>query len=163
MATKNHNIRFNLSKEDELRAWEKLHSKEVEQMFKSKNSFVLQAINYYYDRYLATKDDPYLETREKEDAFVERIADMLDQKVLCNIPALAGMYLMQQQAFVSASMQSGITPVMPQANVMQGNVAQANIDEPEKGNVVKANGEDENEKSDGNEVEENELVDFDIF
>ena len=28
----------------------------------------------------------------------------------------AGMYLMQQQAFVSASMQSGITPVMPQMN-----------------------------------------------
>ena len=160
MATKNHNIRFNLSKEDELRAWEKLHSKEVEQMFKSKNSFVLQAINYYYDRYLATKDDPYLETREKEDAFVERIADMLDQKVLCNIPALAGMYLMQQQVFVSASMQSGIAPVMPQMNQQMqeskysssnGNL-EKNVDE-SKVDITKSE----------TAVEENEFVDFNMF
>jgi hypothetical protein len=148
MATKNHNIRFNPSKEDELRAWEKLHSKEVEQMFKSKNSFVLQAINYYFDRCLATKDDPYLETREKEDAFVARIADMVDQKVLCNIPALAGMYLMQQQAFVSASMQSGVAPVMPQMNQqMQESKNDLNVDTTES----------------NADVDENELVDFNIF
>lgn len=70
MTTKNHNICLNPSKEDELKAWEKFHSKEVEQMFKSKNSFVLQAINYYYDRCIKIENDPYLETREKEDAFV---------------------------------------------------------------------------------------------
>ena len=148
MAIKNHNIRFNPSKEDELNAWEKLHSKEVEQMFKSKNSFVLQAINYYYDRCLAAKDDPYLETREKEDAFVERIADMVDQKVLCNIPALAGMYLMQQQAFVSASIQSGVAPAMPQMNQqMQESKKELKVDTTES----------------NTDIEENELVDFNMF
>ena len=108
----------------------------------------LQAINYYYDRCLATKDDPYLETREKEDAFVDRIADMVDQKVLCNIPALAGMYLMQQQAFVSASIQSGVTPVMPRMNQqMQEGKNDLNVDTTES----------------NADVEENELVDFNIF
>lgn len=116
MATKNHNICFNLSKEVEQRAWELLHSKEVEQLFKSKNRFVLQAINYYYDRCIAIQDDPYLETREKEDDFLKRLLDMVDQKVLCNLPALAGMYLMQQQAFMAAGMQGGMAPVMPQWN-----------------------------------------------
>ena len=161
MAMKNHNIRFNPSKEDELKVWEKLHSKEVEQMFKSKNSFVLQAINYYYDRCVAMNDDPYLETREKEDAFVDRIANMVDQKVLCNIPALAGMYLMQQQAFVSASMQSGITPVMPQRNqqMQESKQLSSNNNSLQKDN--------DNSKVDTTEtdvgIEENEFVDFNMF
>lgn len=161
MATKNHNIRFNSLKEDELKAWEKLHSKEVEQMFKSKNSFVLQAINYYYDRCLATKDDPYLETREKEDAFVDRIAEMVDQKVLCNIPALAGMYLMQQQAFVSASMQSGITPVMPQMNqkMQENKYSSSNNNSLRKD----ADGSNVDTVESDTDVEENELVDFNMF
>lgn len=159
MATKNHNIRFNLSKEEEQLAWEKLHSKEVEQMFKSKNSFVLQAINYYYDRCLATRDDPYLETREKEEAFVDRIADMVDQKVLCNIPALAGIYLMQQQAFVSASIQSGITPVMSQMNQQMQESKQIFSND----NSLKKFKDDVNEDISEADVEENELVDFNMF
>ena len=161
MATKNHNIRFNLIKEEEQKAWDKLHSKEVEQMFKSKNSFVLQAINYYYDRCIAINNDPYLETREKEDAFADRIADMVDQKVLCNIPALAGMYLMQQQAFVSASMQSGITPVMPQMNPqMQGSKHSSSGYDSLKKNVDDSKADITESDAD---VEENELVDFDLF
>lgn len=175
MANKNHNIRFNPSKEDELRAWEKLHSEEVEQMFKSKNSFVLQAINYYYDKCLAMNDDPYLETREKEDAFIERIANMVDQKVLSNIPALAGMYLMQQQAFVamhpmnvpvnrssvSASMQSGITPVMPQMNPQMQESKQFPSSNSSSEKLIDDSNVDVTE-SDA-DVEENEYVDFNMF
>ena len=69
MATKNHNIRFNMDKADDVQAWELLHSERVGQMFKSQNSFVVAAILDYYNRCIAVTDDPYLETREKEDAF----------------------------------------------------------------------------------------------
>lgn len=41
-----------------------------------------------YDRCIAIQDDPYLETREKEDDFLKRLLDMVDQKVLCNLPVL---------------------------------------------------------------------------
>ena len=33
------------------------------------------------------KDDPYLETREKEDAFVERIVSQVTEKILMNFTA----------------------------------------------------------------------------
>ena len=65
---RNHNIRFNMTDEGGVQAWERLHSAEVEQDFKSQNAFVVAAINDYYERHLAKKNDPYLESREKEDA-----------------------------------------------------------------------------------------------
>ena len=99
MKTKNHNIRFNTEKEDERRAWELLHSPKVREVSKSQNRFVIEAVNGYYDRCVERKDDPYLETREKEDAFAERIVEAVERKVISNLPALFGMYMAQMQAF----------------------------------------------------------------
>ena len=82
MAVKNHNFRFNGEKEAERQAWEILHSKEVKEDFRSQNEFVIAAINDYYARHLATKQDPYLESREKEDAFVKGIVEAVEKKVL---------------------------------------------------------------------------------
>ncbi len=99
MKNKNHNIRFNMEKGDECRAWELLHSPQIRQMFKSQNKFVIEAVNDYYDRCVAVKRDPYLETREKEDAFAERIVETVEKKVMSNLPALFGMYMAQMQLF----------------------------------------------------------------
>ncbi len=99
MKNKNHNIRFNMEKGDECRAWELLHSPQIRQMFKSQNRFVIEAVNNYYDRCVAVKRDPYLETREKEDAFAERIVETVEKKVMSNLPALFGMYMAQMQLF----------------------------------------------------------------
>ncbi len=99
MKNKNHNIRFNMEKEDECRAWELLHSPKVRQMFKSQNRFVIEAVNDYYDRCVAMKNDPYLETSEKEDAFAGRIVEAVERKVMSNLPALFGMYMSQMQVF----------------------------------------------------------------
>ena len=90
---KNHNIRFSMSDKSAVQAWERLHSAEVEHGFKSKNAFVV-AINDYYERHLAKKNDPYLESREKEDAFADRLVQTVEQKLLSNLPALAAMYQM---------------------------------------------------------------------
>ena len=99
MKNKNHNIRFNMEKGDECRAWELLHSPNVQQMFKLQNRFVIEAVNDYYDRYVAKINDPYLETREKEDAFAEHIVEAVEKKVISNFPALFGMYMAQMQVF----------------------------------------------------------------
>ena len=114
MAVKNHNFRFNEEKEAERQAWEILHSKEVKEDFRSQNEYVIAAINDYYTRHLATKQDPYLESREKEDAFVKGIVEAVEKKVLDNLPGLAGMYMMQQQSLLSVLGLQGMVPVQQQ-------------------------------------------------
>lgn len=114
MAVKNHNFRFNEEKEAERQAWGILHSKEVKEDFRSQNEFVIAAINDYYARHLATKQDPYLESREKEDAFVKGIVEAVEKKVLDNLPGLAGMYMMQQQSLLSVMSLQGMVPVPQQ-------------------------------------------------
>ena len=118
MKNKNHNIRFSMEKEDECRAWELLHSPQVRQMFKSQNKFVIEAVNAYYDRCVAIGNDPYLETREKEDAFAERIVEAVEKKVLSNLPVLFGMYMAQIQAF-PLSVPMGVYPAA-QGGMMYG-------------------------------------------
>ena len=117
MAVKNHNFRFIEEKEAERQAWEILHSKEVKEDFRSQNEFVIAAINDYYARHLATKQDPYLESREKEDAFVKGIVETVEKKVLDNLPGLAGMYMMQQQSLLSVMSLQGMVPVPQQMQV----------------------------------------------
>lgn len=79
---KNQNIRFNMDKESDIMAWESLHGKDVGERFKSQNRFMIEAINYYYKRVMRIQEDPYLETREKEDAFADRIVGEVEMKVL---------------------------------------------------------------------------------
>lgn len=93
---RNRNVRFYEEKEADRRAWEILHSEAV-RTFSSQNDFIIQAVNDFYDRHLAISADPYLETREKEDAFADRIVEKVEQKVLGNLSQLIGIYLLQQQ------------------------------------------------------------------
>ena len=99
---RNRNIRFYEDRETDRRAWEILHSSEVS-AFSSQNDFILRAINDYYERHLKTEADPYLETREKEDAFADRIVKQVEEKVLANLPQMMGMYFMQQSMAAGGS------------------------------------------------------------
>ena len=145
---RNHNIRFNMENEEARKAWENLHSKEVKKDFKSLNAFVITAINDYYERHLQIKADSYFETREKEDAFAERMVQMVEQKVLANLPALAGMYQMQQSMLMAGLIGTGkgVGNIYPQP---MSAVPTA---------PVKA--EQPSTKSDSNEPEENEFLDY---
>ena len=99
---RNRNVRFYEEKEADRRAWEILHSEAV-RAFPSQNDFIIQAINDFYDRHLAIFDDPYLETREKEDAFAGRIVEKVEQKVLGNLSQLIGIYLLQQNILATGN------------------------------------------------------------
>ena len=135
MKSKNHNIRFSMEKEDECRAWELLHSPQVRKMFKSQNKFVIEAVNDYYDRCVAMRNDPYLETREKEDVFAERIVETVEKKVMSNLPALFGMYMAQMQAF-SLPVPMGVYGAV-QGGMMYG---QALTNGTDNGNAVMSGG-----------------------
>lgn len=156
---RNHNIRFSMSDEGGVQAWERLHSEEVEQSFKSQNAFVVAAINDYYERHLAKKNDPYLESREKEDAFADRLVQTVEQKLLSNLPALAAMYQMQQQAFFQAGLQAGGIMPYPYQQWNPGTVASVGVKpvtEPIQSNEQPS----EASKQELAEPEENEFLDY---
>lgn len=151
--TWNKNVRFNMNSEDAVQAWSLLHSAEVDREFKSQNEFIICAINDFYKRHISTKNDPYLETREKEDAFVDRIVEQVTAKILANIPVLTGMYLLQQQTALAAGLQNGammnVTPVKMGADAVTASpLPVTNVETGLKN------------KAYDNEPEENELLDF---
>ena len=68
------NIRFNLEKETDRTAWEYLQHRDKKQ-YRSYSRAVITAVNDYFERRGRLVSDPYLETREKEDAFLLRVLE----------------------------------------------------------------------------------------
>ena len=68
------NIRFNLEKESDRTAWEYLQQRDKRQ-HRSYSRAVIAAVNDYFERRGRLASDPYLETREKEDAFLLRVLE----------------------------------------------------------------------------------------
>lgn len=71
-------LRLNLEKEADREAWE--HLRRVDRkLYHSVNSAVIAAVNAYFSRKEQLEADPYLETREKEDAFLEKVMETLQE------------------------------------------------------------------------------------
>lgn len=83
----NTNIRFVLSKEEHRRAYELL-SRIDRRKYKSYTEAVVVAVNAYFGRLEQIAADPYLETREKEDAFLQRVLDTIQSGVSSAVPSL---------------------------------------------------------------------------
>ena len=67
-------LRFDLADEDERRAYELLQNRDKVE-FGSYTELVSRAVNEFFERRSRLADDPYFETREKEDAFIERVLE----------------------------------------------------------------------------------------
>ena len=67
-------LRFDLDDEEELKAYDHLQNRDKVE-FGSYTMLVSRAVNEFFERRLRLKDDPYFETREKEDAFIARVLD----------------------------------------------------------------------------------------
>lgn len=74
----NTNIRFNLDNEDDRKAYEYLQSMDRSK-HKSYSRAVISAINEYFEREQKLTDNPFLETQEKEDRFMQKILDTINQ------------------------------------------------------------------------------------
>ena len=71
-------LRLNLEKEADREAWEHLRRVDRKQ-YHSVNSAVIAAVNAYFSRKEQLEADPYLETREKEDAFLEKVMETIQE------------------------------------------------------------------------------------
>ncbi len=77
------NIRFNLNNEADRKAWEFLQSIDRKK-YKSYSKAVICALCEYFEREHKLSNDPYLETREKEDAFLNRILQTIETGLFKN-------------------------------------------------------------------------------
>ena len=84
-------LRLNLEDEVERKAWERLQNLD-RQKYRSYSKLIAEAVNAYYDRREQLADDPYLETREKEDAFLRRVTEAVEQG-LRDVPISLGAIL----------------------------------------------------------------------
>ena len=76
----NTNIRLDLSRADDRQAYEYLRHLDRKQ-FKSYTRAVVYALNDSFSRQEKRQDDPYLETREKEDRFLRQVLDTISEGV----------------------------------------------------------------------------------
>lgn len=85
--TINTNIRLNLDRADDRKAWEYLQNMDRKR-YRSYSRAVVAAINDHFGRLERIRDDPYLETREKEDAFLKKVIETISGALTQAAPAL---------------------------------------------------------------------------
>lgn len=90
----NTNIRLNLLEESDLKAWEHLQNMDRKE-YKSYSRAVVAALNDYFDRKEKLEEDPYLETREKEDAFLDSLLSKFEKRLESAVPLMIAEHMFQ--------------------------------------------------------------------
>ena len=88
--TINTNIRLNLNRPDDRQAWDYLQRLDRKK-YKSYSRAVVAAINDSFSRQERLANDPYLETREKEDAFLQKVLDTIREGLRSSDAGLSGL------------------------------------------------------------------------
>ena len=115
-------LRFNLEKPLDRQAWEYLQSMDKDE-FQSYSQVVLVAVTEYFKNYYRIKDDPYLETREREERFVEQIVAAVESAVEKVLPSfLAACFSKMVMPYNTAAPMINIT------NTNENNVSADDID-----------------------------------
>ena len=100
--TINTNIRLNLNKPEDRQAWEYLQNMDRKK-YKSYSRAFVAAINDHFSRQERVVNDPFLESREKEDAFLQKILDTIREGLQSSDAGFAGLSALLQ-AVQSASL-----------------------------------------------------------
>ena len=95
--TINTNIRLNLNKPEDRQAWEYLQNMDRKK-YKSYSRAVVAAINDHFSRQKRLDNDPFLESREKEDAFLQKILDTIREGLQSADAGLSGLAALLQAA-----------------------------------------------------------------
>ena len=101
------NLRFNLDKDVQNRAWQYLQTMDKKK-FKSYSQIIAISLVDYFDRYYKKQDEPYLETREREERFVEQIVTAVENAMNRTLPVylagcMVGIAQITSQVAVAAS------------------------------------------------------------
>ena len=86
--TINTNIRLNLNRPEDQQAWEHLQNMDRKK-YKSYSRAVVAAINDYFARQDRLANDPFLESREKEDVFLQKVLDTIREGIQASDTGLA--------------------------------------------------------------------------
>lgn len=81
----NTNIRLDMARDADRRAYERLATMDRKK-YKSYSRLVVIAVNEYFERQERLADDPYLETRAKEDAFLDKVIDTIREAAQGMLP-----------------------------------------------------------------------------
>lgn len=112
------NLRFNLDKELQHKAWDYLQTMD-KQEFKSYSHVIALSLVDYFDRHYRTQDDPYLETREREEQFVHQIVAAVEKALEQTLPVFF------------AGCMTGLAQGMPQNRAPFDESADADAPEPD--------------------------------
>ena len=93
-------VRFRMDQEQDCRAYEFL-MREGRTEYHSLNRAVIVAIDGFFSRQRRIRGDPYLETREKEDAFLSRIEQIVRESIRAS--ALGYLPLIAQSGMIGSS------------------------------------------------------------
>lgn len=78
-------FRFNMDNPEHAKAWDYLHNYDKDKI-KSTNVAAITAVNDYFDRMGKLADDPYFETRQREERFVEQIVSEEGKAFIAEMP-----------------------------------------------------------------------------
>ena len=78
-------FRFNLDNPEHAKAWAYLHDFDRDKV-KAGNTAVVRAVNDYFDRMQKLSDDPYFETRQREERFIEQIVSEVGKAFIAEMP-----------------------------------------------------------------------------
>ena len=90
-------LRLNLDSEDDRRAYEYLRNMDRKQ-YRSYSSAIVTAINDHFSRQERLADDPFLETRERQEAFLCEIKDTIRENLQSSGVGLGGLAALLQGA-----------------------------------------------------------------
>ena len=121
--TKEMSIRFNLDKPEQIKAYEYLQTMD-KQVFRSCNNVICLALLDYFDRYYKVQEDPYLETREREERFTQQIVDVVGESLKQALPLFLAGCMTGLTALVCA-------PAKPPAQAETASAEEAGEPDPE--------------------------------
>ena len=80
------NLRFNLDKSLYEKAWTYLQNMDKSK-FKSYNHAIALSVAEYFERHYRKESDPYFETREREERFIEQIVLAVEKAIEKALPS----------------------------------------------------------------------------
>lgn len=80
------NLRFNLDKPLYEKAWTYLQNMDKAE-FKSYNHAIALSVAEYFERYYKKESDPYFETREREERFIEQLVLAVEKAIEKALPS----------------------------------------------------------------------------
>ena len=88
-------LRLNLDNEEDRRAWEYLQNRDRKQ-YRSYSTALVAAVNDHFSRQERLAADPFLETRERQEAFLQEVKDTIQETMQTSGASLGSMAALMQ-------------------------------------------------------------------